>query len=218
MHPLLFRIARRINRWLTPYRVAEQQPLPMQALSAEHLRSLRVVPDRRALLEQLPKGAVIAEIGVDQGDFSAQILEICQPSVLYLIDVWGSARYHEGLYQAVQTRFQAEMAAGRVQIRRGYSTERLPEFADSSLDWVYLDTDHTYATTRQELEILRHKVKPGGIIAGHDFTIGSWNRGIRYGVVEAVHEFCLAQHWELIWLTHEPDRTLSFAIRQAGKG
>jgi hypothetical protein len=35
-------------------------------------------------------------------------------------------------------------------------------------------------------------------------------------VVEAVHEFCVKHDWELILLTHETDRFLSFAIHEIG--
>ena len=57
-------------------------------------------------------------------------------------------------------------------------------------------------------------MKKGGIIAGHDYIIGNWNDGHRYGVIEAVREFCLKYHWEMIYLTHELDDHPSFAIRE----
>jgi hypothetical protein len=57
-------------------------------------------------------------------------------------------------------------------------------------------------------------MKLGGIIAGHDYIMGNWNAGHRYGVVEAVRAFCLRYNWELIFLTHELDNHPSFAIRE----
>lgn len=158
----------------------------------------------------------MAEAGVDHGDFSSRILEITRPDRLHLIDAWHSKRYHGGLERIVRERFAKEIAEGRVQLHRGLSTEVLSNFPGGYFDWIYIDTDHSYATTRKELEIARHKLKSGGIIAGHDFVTGNWNGGFRYGVVEAVHEFCLKHDWELIALTHETDRHLSFAIRAIG--
>jgi hypothetical protein len=70
-----------------------------------------------------------------------------------------------------------------------------------------------YETTRRELELLRAKMKPGGIIAGHDYAMGNWNGGVRYGVMEAVREFCLTYDWEMIFITHEIHDHPSFAIR-----
>ncbi len=45
-------------------------------------------PHRRALLERLPKQTVGVEIGVWKGEFSADILRICRPSTLHLVDPW----------------------------------------------------------------------------------------------------------------------------------
>ncbi|MEX0773138.1 MAG: class I SAM-dependent methyltransferase, partial [Balneolales bacterium] len=81
-------------------------------------------------------------------------------------------------------------------------------------DWIYIDTDHSYETTRDELRLYASKVKQGGIIAGHDYVKGNWITTYRYGVIEAVHEFCVNNDWELIYLTAEPIENQSFAIRR----
>jgi hypothetical protein len=58
-------------------------------------------------------------------------------------------------------------------------------------------------------------VKDGGIIAGHDYTRYGGKYGMeRYGVVEAVNAFCLKYDWEMIYLTHECHRHLSYALRK----
>jgi predicted O-methyltransferase YrrM len=205
---------RALNGLLGKVRTAQSQQIPKVELRPEHIANLRVVTDRRTFLEALPRGGVVAEAGVDHGDFSAMILAITQPKRLHLIDVWSSKRYHGGLQDVVRKKFQRELASGQVQIDLGLSTEVLPRFPDGYFDLVYIDTDHGYTVTAAELELCRTKVKPGGIIAGHDYVTGNWDGGVRYGVVEAVHEFCVKYDWELILLTHETDRHLSFAIRK----
>jgi len=60
----------------------------------------------------------------------------------------------------------------------------------------------------------RTKVKENGIIAGHDYIVGNWNGLIRYGVIEAVHEFCLKYDWEILFITAELSNNPSFAIRR----
>jgi len=204
---------RALNGLLGKVRTAQSRAIPKVQLQQRHLGNLKVVPDRTAFLEALPKGGVVAEIGVDHGDFSARILSITRPERLHLIDVWSSSRYHGGLEKVVRDKFATELASGQVKIDLGLSTEVLPRFTDGYFDWVYIDTDHGYIVTAAELEIARSKVKAGGIIAGHDYVTGNWDGGVRYGVVEAVHEFCVKHDWELILLTHETDRHLSFAIR-----
>lgn len=204
---------RTLNRLMGKVRKAQSGRIPRVELEARHLRNLRVVLDRSAFLEALPKGGEVAEMGVAHGDFSAMILDICKPSKLHLVDFWGSERYASGRVR-VETRFQQQIQEGRVVIDLGLSTDVLPRFRNGQFDWVYIDTDHGYEVTAAELELARTKVKPGGIIAGHDYITGNWDGGVRYGVVEAVHEFCVKYNWELILLTHETDRHLSFAIRE----
>lgn len=202
--------------WVEQQRKAEQL-LPMDVqLEARHLQHCRVLPHRYAMLEQLPAGGVVAELGVDSGGFSQQIWDICNPSHLHLIDTWDSPRYNEDKAQQVARRFAPYMASGRVHIHRGYSTTRAADFEDNYFDWIYIDTDHSYTTTRDELRLYAPKVKPGGIIAGHDFIKGNWLHGYRYGVIEAVHAFCVAEHWEFLYLTMELNDHPSFAIRRIG--
>jgi spermidine synthase len=57
---------------------------------------------------------------------------------------------------------------------------------EHSLDWLYIDTTHDYARTICELHLARRVVRPGGLIAGHDFS-----RAFP-GVVQAVTEFATA--------------------------
>lgn len=202
------------NRLTSPFRKTMLRDLPVVDLEAIHVRHLRSLPDRQALLEMLPRQAVVAEIGVNRGDFSEQILRITQPVKLILMDIWASKRYHGGLFDLVQGRFSRELASGQVEIIRALSFDGITQCPDGYFDWVYLDTDHTYATTRRELELLAPKMKAGGIIAGHDYILGNWNDGFRYGVIEAVHEFCRKERWELVFLTHEMSIPPSFAIRR----
>lgn len=193
---------------------AQGKKIPFVKLEEKHIRNLKVVVDRSTLLGLLPANAIVAELGVDHGDFSEKILSIAKPQKLHLVDVWGSERYHDGLSKLVNEKFSKEIAANQVVINRGYSTDEMAKFPDNYFDWVYIDTDHTYSTTAAELAISAKKVKKGGIIAGHDYVTGSIDRVTRYGVVEAVHEFCVKNNWEMVYITHETHRYLSFAIRE----
>jgi hypothetical protein len=200
---------------LIAIRENEERRIPKFELAQKHIDNLKIVLDRTALLEQMPKNAVCAEIGVDRGQFSDEIIRITRPLTLHLIDAWGDPnRYSDELKEAVRKKFATEMKEGKVEMHIGFSTTQLKKFPDRFFDWVYLDTDHTYQTSHDELLILKDKVKQNGIIAGHDYTLGNWIGSFRYGVIEAVHELCVTENWELIYLTNETHQCRSFAIRK----
>lgn len=188
--------------------------LPKVRLGERHMRHCQLVLDREALLDRLPHWGTVAELGVDRGDFSARILERTEPRTLHLVDTWETSRYHAGLYDQTRERFAAEIASGRVRIHRKASLDAAADFAPGHFDWVYIDTDHSYVTTARELRRYAPKIRPGGLIAGHDYVMGNWVSGYRYGVIEAVHEFCVEDGWELAFLTADQTESPSFAIRR----
>jgi hypothetical protein len=188
--------------------------IPRYDLSAKHVSKCTVFATREELLRTLPKGGVVAEIGVANGDFSESILKYNLPKILYLVDAWDSDRYSLKMREAVEERFKEEIAAGTVVIRPGYSTKVGEMFDDALFDWIYIDTDHTYQTTRDELMLYSRKVKNGGVIVGHDYMLGNWSNLMPYGVISAVNEFCASRDWELVAITMEQTIAPSFAIRK----
>ena len=194
-------------------RTRQSEQIPYVELRAGHLEHLKTLTDRNQLLEYLPQQAVVAEIGVFKGDFSQAILDHNNPVALHLVDCWQGKAALKHL-ETVRQRFSNEIAAGKVRLHREKSIAALEQFPENYFDWVYLDTDHSYTTTAAELVCCARVVKPGGIIAGHDYVTGNWNGGVRYGVVEAVNEFCVRENWTLRYLTAETHRHLSFAIQR----
>lgn len=195
-------------------RAAIAKKMPVYKLDNAHIGNLRAVPNRLELLNLMPKNGVVVELGVDKGDFSQQILSMNNPRKLHLVDAWESERYSEAKRNSVVQRYSNFILDGIVQIDVGYSTGVGKKYPDEYFDWVYIDTDHSYETTRDELLIYSKKVKKGGIIAGHDFIANSKGSLAKYGVVEAVYEFCYKNNWEIIYLTMEMDDNPSFAIKE----
>lgn len=188
--------------------------MPVPEIAYKYVENGRLLASREQLLGLLPINGVVAELGVDHGDFSRKILEINKPSKLHLVDVWQSDRYPEKLFHEVSQKFRTELEEGKVVINRGLSTEVVEQFPDAYFDWIYIDTVHDFKITRQELELYLSKMKHGGIIAGHDFIVGEIDVPWKYGVIEAVYEFCKEHHWEIIYLTMERGISPSFAIRE----
>jgi hypothetical protein len=189
-------------------------PPPEFELRHEHVCNCTVVPNRVAMLESLGTRDIVAEVGVNKGAFSSEILRITKPRQLHLIDMWGSARYNETVYKAVLERFATEISGGGVMIHRNDSVSAASFFPDHFFDFIYIDTDHSYTITKQELNAYAPKMKNDGVIAGHDYSMGNWNKSYRYGVIEAVHEFCLTHDWEFILLTINTPENQSFALKR----
>lgn len=183
-------------------------------LNMENLENCRLLVDRGQMLNFFPKNSVVAEIGVANGDFSREIIRKTSPSRLHLIDFFGTSRYGKESKGKVSNLCEEFESAN---LHVGLSFDELQKFDDHYFDWVYLDTDHTYETTKKELEILKRKVKADGVIAGHDYSMFNLSGDMRYGVIEAVHEFMVSNKWELIFLTSEPMHDRSFAIRPIKK-
>lgn len=176
-------------------------------LQAKHIENCRLVVDRVALLDLLPKGGVIAEVGVLAGDFSEKILEVVRPGKFYLLDLFESddwawtgrftAEHHQ---EFVTARFESLVKAGDVEVRQGNSWELLDAFPDEHFDWIYIDADHSYESVKKDLAAARLKVKPGGLIVMNDYVIADAQRGDPYGVMHATNEFCMEEGWELVYM------------------
>ena len=197
----------------TQRRRKDRMSLPVTRLKKRHFKNLKYVLDRYEMLSLFPKKSICAEIGVASGNYSQDILRIVQPQKLHLIDMWGSERYGEDKMHIVKTIFSNQIRDNQIVLNRGLSTEVLQTFDNAYFDWVYIDSDHSYETTKQELELCMEKVKPEGIIAGHDYCIGNWDTGLKYGVIEAVYEFCLKHDWELVFITSDISHA-SFSLKK----
>ncbi|SPH24496.1 hypothetical protein DEA8626_03548 [Defluviimonas aquaemixtae] len=186
---------------------------PKALLDARHTAGGVLLPNRLALLDRMPKDAVVAEIGVAGGEFTAEILDRTAPSRLHLIDAWDTERYAT-CEAEVRARFAGEIARGQVRLDKGRSTDMLATFDPVYFDWVYLDTSHTFAMTAEELSLCDRVVRPGGFIAGHDFCTGNVVTPVVYGVIPAVNEFCLSHGWRYDSVTLESHGHFSFCIRR----
>ena len=71
------------------------------------------------------------------------------------------------------------------------STEASNLYADNSLDFVFIDANHSYEFVKDDIKHWYPKVKKGGILAGHDY-IPAWP-----GVIQAVNEFISKNNYSL---------------------
>lgn len=149
--------------------------------------------NRLDLLATVPKGGVCAELGVFIGEFSVEIALICQPSKLWLVDLFTGTEMSGGAdgkvnmtvnldqYFLIAKHFFRLMPCA--ELVKACSYEWLQKQPENSLGMVYIDSAHDYETTRKELDSAERAVKSGGLICGHDYAP-------RFpGVIQAVNEF-----------------------------
>jgi tRNA A58 N-methylase Trm61 len=76
------------------------------------------------------------------------------------------------------TRKNLEPVKNIVNVRVGDSLSLAKTYADASLDFVFIDDDHSTGHVLKELAAWYPKVKPGGMLAGHDYNWPSVQRAV----------------------------------------
>jgi hypothetical protein len=116
----------------------------------------------------------------------------------FLIDPWrhqDEKLYHQEVnysqegfeHSFAECRARLMPFEGRYVFMRMLSEQAVHYIGDEALDWDYIDANHSLPTVAQDLALWSMKVRPGGIIAGHDFL----DKGFpdRFGVRTAVEQF-----------------------------
>jgi len=132
------------------------------------------------------------EIGVHYGK-NAYNLCINNPKIEYIgVDPWSTDDPVSAAFGQEKQEWFMKKALKRIEpfnatVLRMTSMEAVKQFDDKSLDFVYIDGVHDYKHASEDLKHWSTKVKHGGIIAGHDYSM---EKGP--GVIQAVNEFTQA--------------------------
>ena len=69
-----------------------------------------------------------------------------------------------------ETREKLKPWAHKVEFVRALSSEAVDRFHDGEFDYAYVDARHDFVGVMEDLENYYPKVRPGGILAGHDYV------------------------------------------------
>lgn len=138
----------------------------------------------------IQQARTMLEVGVWKGDFAEQILRSCgYIERYYMIDPWANLpdwnkpfnvapeMFDEIYQEAIR---KTEFASGKIAALRGRTKDVINHIPDGSLDFAYIDGDHTLRGITIDLMKVLPKIKEGGIIGGDDFTNTPWQHDIRY--------------------------------------
>lgn len=147
-----------------------------------------------------PKAAV--EIGVYRGETSAilcnkypkcqftfiDLWKVCAPDDSYAYDPM--AKHTQDDWDKIfrEARGNIHAASSDAIILMASSKQAVDFYQNGSLDFVFLDADHSYEAVSQDIRMWHRKVKTGGLLIGHDYG-GFTDRIGRTGVKKAVDEF-----------------------------
>jgi hypothetical protein len=144
-------------------------------------------------LQALGHTGTAVEVGVAEGNYSAKFLSLWSGKYV-MVDRWAHIHGYDdvmnGPDEEHEHRFQqamevAKQYVGRVAVLRMDSVRAASSFDDKSLDFVYIDGDHSYEGAKRDILAWAPKVKSGGVLAGHDYY-----NNPPFAVRRAVAEVC----------------------------
>jgi predicted O-methyltransferase YrrM len=129
----------------------------------------------------------VIEVGTCRAESSYLIAEKCpKVSMIYCVDPYQAYKDWAGdLNQDVMSKFE-EIAhtnmskfPGRYEFVKKTSNEAHTQFEDESVDFIFIDGDHSYEATLTDIINYYPKVKRGAIFAGHDYNLADVRNAVR---------------------------------------
>jgi hypothetical protein len=173
----------------------------MNKVTFDDIKLINDRKDIRGFVQKL--GAQkICEIGVKEGaNFQNLLAECVQEAVA--IDCWQETGVRSqnddkcselALNNQYQNMLNMANRDKRIKVIKNFSLEACKQFSDEYFDFIYIDADHTEAAVYADLNAWWKKVRPGGILAGHDYcpmTLVYGEEKVEFGVIQAVDRFVM---------------------------
>lgn len=116
-----------------------------------------------------------AEVGVSRGLYSKWLSVKVRGLKLYCVDPYEPYKeYSKHVNQALMDEFERHahqrLAKFNCIFIKKFSMDAVKDFEDNSLDFVYIDANHSFKYVVNDIAEWEKKVKIGGIVAGHDYS------------------------------------------------
>jgi len=144
------------------------------------------------------------EIGTERGRFASDICVRCPNVKLYCVDPYKSYEeigkiYPQELMDSIYKNAKERLAVFNCKLIKKTSMEALGDFEDNSLDFVFIDGNHKYKYTLEDITEWTKKVRPGGVVCGHDYQ-----KIHDFGVIEAVNKYVKDNNINPWFILHVP--------------
>lgn len=154
-------------------------------------------PDELKTLSSIANGVTALEIGSWMGCSTIKIAQKITGK-LYCVDAWQGTpaddlswiARHRDVFNAFWRRIGKAGLQDVVIPLRGVSQDVLPVLASGTFDFIYIDGDHRYDGVKFDIEQAQRLIRPGGVIAGHDYDDGHPDvaRAVREAFEKPNHE------------------------------
>ena len=118
-----------------------------------------------------------AEIGVKAGKYSEHICKSCANIEHICVDPWVEYSSFDGVprpqkhVNIFRRTCESRLRKYNVRYIVKMSADAVKEVPLDYLDFVYIDANHHYKHVKHDVENWSLRVKPGGIVAGHDYVV-----------------------------------------------
>ena len=155
----------------------------------------------QSAIQNCPENGKIVELGCWKGRSSSYLIVEAFNSNknldIHFVDTWAGSSEHldstKGTYEeglVIDQDYVYKVFLDNINktdypknIHRLHTFQASKLFDDNSIDFLYIDTAHEFEHVKKEINLWFPKVRPGGMIAGHDFFYP--------GVLSAVRDFSL---------------------------
>ena len=158
------------------------------------------IEEYKRLYSNLFDATVTAEIGVFYGRSICSVAEIIKEKniIVHCFDAFSKTErldivertrrnHYFNRFIAMKKIFIENITSFGIQdnciIHEGISWEMLSYLPNDFFDFIFIDGDHSYDGALQDITVSKLKIKPNGVIAGHDY-----NHPPEEGLRRAVHE------------------------------
>jgi len=146
---------------------------------------------------------ILVEVGVWKGHsisfLANEIKKTGKESKLYAVDLWDETYKWENnpqlrtqvpyLYEIYNEVKKENKVHDMITDLKGMSWDMAKKFEDGSVDFVFIDADHTYESVVKDIKAWLPKIKKGGMISGHDYNNPC---GVKQAVNELIEDYKLS--------------------------